>query len=95
MLTYFDFACSSQNARFQYPFFNLALMPEVGTIFSLPDQVGCLRAAEIVLLEHPFDASVAVVWGLSPMSSPMPKSLPQRKRRSEASTKAMSCTQSV
>src|SRR3954454_18472608 len=52
MLTYFDFVCASQNARFQYPFINLALVPEFGTSFSLPDQVGYLRAAEIVLLGH-------------------------------------------
>jgi enoyl-CoA hydratase/carnithine racemase len=37
MLTYFDFVYASQNARFQYPFINLALVPEFGTSFSLPD----------------------------------------------------------
>jgi enoyl-CoA hydratase/carnithine racemase len=58
MLTYFDFVYASQNARFQYPFINLALVPE------LPDQVGYLRAAEIVLLGHPFDASSALSMGL-------------------------------
>jgi enoyl-CoA hydratase/carnithine racemase len=50
MLTYFDFVYARQNARFQYPFINLALVPEFGTSFSLPDQVGYLRAAEIALL---------------------------------------------
>jgi enoyl-CoA hydratase/carnithine racemase len=35
-----------------------------GTSFSLPDQVGYLRAAEIVLLGHPFDASSALSMGL-------------------------------
>ncbi len=64
MLTYFDFVYASQNARFQYPFVNLALVPEFGTSFSLPDQVGYLRAAEIVLLGHPFDASSALTMGL-------------------------------
>jgi enoyl-CoA hydratase/carnithine racemase len=64
MLTYFDFVYASQNARFQYPFINLALVPEFGTSFSLPDQVGYLRAAEIVLLGHPFDASTALSLGL-------------------------------
>jgi enoyl-CoA hydratase/carnithine racemase len=64
MLTYFDFVYASQNARFQYPFINLALVPEFGTSFSLPDQVGYLRAAEIVLLGHPFDASTALSMGL-------------------------------
>ena len=64
MLTYFDFVYASQNARFQYPFINLALVPEFGTSFSLPDQVGYLRAAEIVLLGHPFDANQALGMGL-------------------------------
>jgi enoyl-CoA hydratase/carnithine racemase len=64
MLTYFDFVYASQNARFQYPFINLALVPEFGTSFSLPDQVGYLRAAEIVLLGHSFDASSALSMGL-------------------------------
>ena len=64
MLTYFDFVYASQNARFQYPFVNLALVPEFGTSFSLPDQVGYLRAAEIVLLGHSFDASSALSMGL-------------------------------
>ena len=64
MLTYFDFVYASQNTRFQYPFINLAVVPEFGTSFSLPDQVGYLRAAEIVLLGHPLDASVAPSMGL-------------------------------
>jgi enoyl-CoA hydratase/carnithine racemase len=64
MLTYFDFVYTSQNARFQYPFINLALVPEFGTSFSLPDQVGYLRAAEIILLGHPFDANQALSMGL-------------------------------
>jgi enoyl-CoA hydratase/carnithine racemase len=64
MLTYFDFVYAGQNAKFQYPFINLALVPEFGTSFSLPDQVGYLRAAEIVLLGHPFDASSALSMGL-------------------------------
>jgi hypothetical protein len=55
---------SSTPARFQYPFINLGLVPEFGTSFSLPDQVGYLRAAEMVLLGHPFDASSALSMGL-------------------------------
>src|ERR1700742_1253876 len=64
MLTYFYFVYASQNAKFQYPFINLALVPEFGTSFTLPDQVGYLRAAEIVLLGHPFDASSALSMGM-------------------------------
>ena len=64
MLTYFDFVVAGQSARFQYPFINLALVPEFGTSFSLPDQVGYLCAAEIILLGHPFDAPTALNLGL-------------------------------
>lgn len=64
MLTYFDFVVAGQSAKFQYPFINLALVPEFGTSFSLPDQVGYLRAAEIILLGHPFDALAALNLGL-------------------------------
>ena len=64
MLTYFDFVVAGQSARFQYPFINLALVPEFETSFSLPDQVGYLRAAEIILLGHPFDAPTALNLGL-------------------------------
>ena len=65
MLTYFDFVYAGQSSKFQYPFINLALVPEFGTSFSLPDQVGYLRAAEIILLGHPFDASQALSMGLA------------------------------
>ena len=64
MLTYFDFVVAGESARFQYPFINLALVPEFGTSFSLPDQVGYLRAAEIILLGHPIDATTALGMGL-------------------------------
>jgi enoyl-CoA hydratase/carnithine racemase len=63
-VTYFDFVYAGQNTKFQYPFINLALVPEFGTSFSLPDQVGYLRVAGIVLLGHPFDASQALSMGL-------------------------------
>jgi enoyl-CoA hydratase/carnithine racemase len=80
MLTYFDFVYASQNARFQYPFINLALVPEFGTSFSLPDQVGYLRAAEIVLLGHRFDASSALSMGLVNKVLPDAKCLPWRNK---------------
>jgi enoyl-CoA hydratase/carnithine racemase len=64
MLTYFDFVYASQNTSFQYPFINLALVTKFGTSFSLPDQVGYSRAAEIVVLGHHFDANQALSMGL-------------------------------
>src|SRR6266851_6678868 len=80
MLTYFDFVYASQNARFQYPFINLALVPEFGTSFSLPDQLATfarLRSSSSgILSTHPAPSA----WDWSPRSSPMPKSLPLRKK---------------
>jgi enoyl-CoA hydratase/carnithine racemase len=64
MLTYCDFVYADDTAKFQYPFINLALVPEFGTSFSLPAQVGYLRAAEIILLGHPFSAHQALAMGL-------------------------------
>jgi enoyl-CoA hydratase/carnithine racemase len=64
MLTYCDFVYAGDTAKFQYPFINLALVPEFGTSFSLPAQVGYLRAAEIILLGHPFSAHQALAMGL-------------------------------
>lgn len=52
--------CFDYITRLQYPFINLALVPEFGTRFSLPAQVGYLCAAEIKLLGHLFDANQAM-----------------------------------
>jgi enoyl-CoA hydratase/carnithine racemase len=96
MLTYFDFVYASQNARFQYPFINLALVPEFGTSFSLPDQVGYLRAAEIVLLGHSFDASSALSMGLVTKVLPDAEVLATAEKVvQELAQKPISCTQSV
>ena len=48
MHTYIDFVYASQSARFQYPVINPALVPEFGTSFSLPDQVGYPSGSAIV-----------------------------------------------
>ena len=80
MLTYFDFVFAGQSARFQYPFVNLALVPEFGTSFSLPAQVGYLRAAEIILLGHPFDASTALSMGLVTTVLPDAEVLPEAEK---------------
>ena len=46
------------------PFVNLALVPELGTSFWLPAQIGYLAAAELVLLALPFDARRVAELGL-------------------------------
>jgi enoyl-CoA hydratase/carnithine racemase len=64
MLTHFDFVYAAEHTRFQMPFVNLALVPELGTSYWLPAQIGYLAAAELILLALPFDARRAADLGL-------------------------------
>jgi enoyl-CoA hydratase/carnithine racemase len=63
MLTHCDFVYAAEQTRFQMPFVNLALVPELGTSYWLPAQIGYLAAAELVLLALPFDARRAAELG--------------------------------
>jgi enoyl-CoA hydratase/carnithine racemase len=64
MLTHCDFVYAAETTRFQIPFINLALVPEFGSSFSIPDRAGHLRAAELFLLGEPFTAAHAAEVGL-------------------------------
>ncbi len=64
MLTHCDVVYAGESARFQLPFVNLALVPEFGSSFSIPERVGYLRAAELFLLAQRFDAARAAELGL-------------------------------
>jgi enoyl-CoA hydratase/carnithine racemase len=64
LLTHCDFVFAGESARFQLPFINLGLVPEFGSSWSLPARSGHIRAAELILLGHPFDANVASEIGL-------------------------------
>src|SRR6266705_1477229 len=64
MLTHCDFVFAGDTARFRMPFVDLAVVPEFGTSYSVPAQIGYLRAAELVLLGLPFDAKRAAELGL-------------------------------
>ncbi len=63
MLTHCDFVYAGESARFQMPFINLALVPEFGTSYSLPAEIGYIHAAELILLGLPFDARRAAELG--------------------------------
>ncbi|MCW3100774.1 MAG: enoyl-CoA hydratase [Chthonomonadaceae bacterium] len=65
MLTHCDFVYAGESTKFQMPFINLALVPEFGSTYSLPTQIGYLPAAELVLLGLPFDARRAAELGLA------------------------------
>jgi len=64
MLGHFDFVYAAEKTKFQIPFINLALVPEFGSSFLLPRQIGYLQAAEIILLGTPFNAARASELGL-------------------------------
>ncbi len=63
MLTHCDFVYAAEHTTFQLPFVNLAVVPELGTSYSLPAELGYLAAAELVLLGLAFDARRAAELG--------------------------------
>ncbi len=75
MLTYCDFVYASEHTTFQMPFVNLALVPELGTSYSLPAQTGYIAAAELILLGLPFDARRAAELGVVTRVVPEPSLL--------------------
>ena len=64
MLLHCDFVYAAESTRFQLPFVNLAVVPELGTSFLIPAQLGHIAAAELFLLGMPFDARRAAGLGL-------------------------------
>lgn len=64
MLLHCDLVVAAQGARLQFPFINLALVPEAASSLLLPRLVGHQRAAELLLLGDAFDADTALGLGL-------------------------------
>jgi enoyl-CoA hydratase/carnithine racemase len=75
ILTHCDFVYAAENTKFQIPFINLALVPEFGSSFSLPRQIGYLQAAELILLGGTFNAARASELGLVTAVVPDPNLL--------------------
>src|SRR6266850_7192769 len=64
MLAHCDFVYAGENAKFQLPFVDLALVPEFGSSFTVPARAGYLRAAELILTGQSFDAREAAELGV-------------------------------
>jgi enoyl-CoA hydratase/carnithine racemase len=64
MLAHCDCVYAGDGATFQLPFINLALVPEFGSSYLFPSRFGYVRAAELILLGQPFNASRAAELGL-------------------------------
>jgi enoyl-CoA hydratase/carnithine racemase len=64
LLLHCDLVLAADNARLSLPFINLGLVPEFGSTLLLPQRVGYVQAAELVLLGEPFDAAMARRLGI-------------------------------
>lgn len=64
ILLHCDLVYASRDAQFALPFINLGLVPEAGSSLLLPQRVGYLNAAELLLLGDSFSAQQALEFGL-------------------------------
>lgn len=64
MLLHCDMVLCAPNARFQFPFINLGLVPEAASTLLLPRLAGSAKAAELLLLGEPFGAETAREIGM-------------------------------
>jgi len=64
MLLHFDLVYAAEGTRFQFPFVNLGLIPEIGSTFLLPELVGRQRAAELFFFGDWFSAEEAQKIGM-------------------------------
>ena len=64
MLMHCDFAYATESSVFHMPFIDLAVVPEAASSLLLPSQVGYRKAAELLMLGKPANATEAVAIGL-------------------------------
>jgi len=64
MLLHCDMVLCAPDARFQFPFINLGLVPEAASTLLLPRLAGSAKAAELLLLGEAFNAETARAIGM-------------------------------
>jgi enoyl-CoA hydratase/carnithine racemase len=64
LLLHCDLVIAARTTQFSMPFVSLGLVPEAASSLLLPRLIGAQRAAELLLLGKPFDASAAHALGL-------------------------------
>jgi enoyl-CoA hydratase/carnithine racemase len=64
MLLHFDLIYAAPDAKFQFPFAKLGLVPEFGSSFNLPELVGKFRAAELLFFGDFFTGEEAHSFGM-------------------------------
>jgi enoyl-CoA hydratase/carnithine racemase len=75
LLGHCDLVYAAEGTRFHLPFVNLGLCPEGGSSLLLPWNAGYQRAAELLMLGEPFDATQARELGLVAAVVPPPQLL--------------------
>ncbi len=64
MLLHCDLVYAAADAKFNFAFINLGLLPEAGSTYLLPRMLGYGRAAELLMLGDPFSAETARDCGI-------------------------------
>ena len=64
LLLHCDFVYATPQSMFVMPFIDLSVVPEFASSMLLPQRVGYVKAAEMLLLGERFDAATALEYGL-------------------------------
>jgi enoyl-CoA hydratase/carnithine racemase len=84
MLLHCDLAYIAENATLRLPFTALGLCPEGASSYLLPLLAGSKRAAELLMLGEPFDASAACAAGLANATTPAGEALATALAKAQA-----------
>lgn len=87
MLLHCDLVYLAPSARLITPFVNIALVPEAGSTYLLPQRVGYARAYQMFALGEPVDAATAVSIGLANAVVPLDELRTRARAAAEALAK--------